>query len=106
MDYLIKNKPELAETMLGMPPHIRDKYMGELIKTELGTDKQFRTEVSTMRTDEKTGRMYYMESDGQGNQQIIYAKDAEGNPLYGDTGDARQGREIHTSGVAPSLCGW
>ena len=56
MDYLIKNKPELAETMLGMP-HIRDKYMGELIKTELGSDKQFRTEVSTMRTDEKTGRM-------------------------------------------------
>lgn len=100
MDHLIKNKPELAKAMMGMSPEMQDKYMGEMIKTELGTNKQFRTEVSTMRVDEKTGKMYYLESDGNGNQKIIYAKDDQGNPLYGDTGDARQKREIHTAGIA------
>jgi len=99
MDYLIKNKPELAKKLMGLPPEYLNQYMGEAIKAELGTDKQFRTQVSTMRTDEKTGRMYYLESDGSGNQRIIYAKDDNGEPLYGDTGAARQKREIHTAGV-------
>jgi hypothetical protein len=85
---------------MGLPPEYLDQYMGEAIKAELGTDKQFRTQVSTMRTDEKTGRMYYLESDGNGNQKIIYAKDDNGEPLYGDTGAARQTREIETAGVA------
>lgn len=99
MDYLIKNKPELAKKLMGLPPEYLDQYMGEAIKAELGTDRNFRTQVSTMRTDEKTGRMYYLESDGNGNQKIIYAKDDNGEPLYGDTGKARQDREIHTAGV-------
>lgn len=98
-EYLVKNNPEMAKVLAEIPPEYRGQYMELAMKSKFGLDKQFRTQVSALHTDEKTGQKYYLESDGNGNQQIIYAKDADGNPLYGDTGTARQDRDIFTAGV-------
>jgi hypothetical protein len=100
MNYLIQHNPELAQKLLKIAPEHRGQFMEQAMKKDFGLDKQFRTQVSALQTDETTGRKYYLESDGNGNQKIIYAKDDQGNPLYGDTGESRQQREIDLAGVA------